>query len=907
MADALDVLVRIGVEDATQSGLNEVTAGLRNQANILKEIQAAIERVANSSATASAKTTQGAKATNDEYKKLYDQLKKLENENVSYAATVKKLQTEQTKLADEFKKNFQGQSAEVIKLNKEIDTLKTKLTEAGKASAQAAQVSEGAFSKIKSGLLQGLGIGAGFGVAGLVGSGIGFIKGALSDASDLAKEAEGVRKAFDRLDEPNLLSNLREATKGTISDLELMKQAVAFNNFGLPLNQLAAGMEFARIRAGETGQSVDYLTNSIVTGLGRKSLLILDNLGISAVRIREEFAKTGDFYAAVFNIIQEETAKAGDQVETFGQKIAALNASFANEQERIGQNYNVLLGRLLSFGFAVKEVVTESNKYLVENAENSSQRYERLLDEAEAARIKEKGIQNRAHFEYLSNFEKFTVDYASKDLDGRKKVELQAKQMYDNLLAASTTGLRKGLEVNQGYLDSLLAAYKKTTSQFKKAPINLKTLTTGQIANLGKEDLQQLSESIGAERNLIANSSDTANIQRLNKLQEAVDKNLGIINGKTDKSFEKSIDKAEKLKVKISELREEMLRTFKKGNIVDADKEIASFEKLLTESDKKLSVLYKDLFENLGRELAPELQKGLDEGFGLTNTSGDSLKEDLIRQQEEAERKRREKAQKKIDAEQRRNDTIDLIGGVNEGIQATGSVINAFLDTERQKTEIAIAEQRKRVEDAKEGNATILKVEQERLDRLLVKRQEVADKQMAINTALTVSQGILNVAQAIGAAIEASDKSNVITFALTIAAAVAAVAGTVVAIKGALSDTQGFFKGGYTGDGSAHEEAGVVHKGEYVIPKKVVDKYGKGFFENIHHGHMSVDYSGMLKAHNETRATQYDMRRLESAVLDMSSKLDRGANSVNINGSFIEMESANYFRNQVKLRSSRRR
>ena len=74
----------------------------------------------------------------------------------------------------------------------------------------------------------------------------------------LAEEAEGVKTAFDRLNEPGLLSELRTATKGTVNDLDLMKAAVQANNFNIPLKTLGSLLEFAHQRAKDTGQSVDY-------------------------------------------------------------------------------------------------------------------------------------------------------------------------------------------------------------------------------------------------------------------------------------------------------------------------------------------------------------------------------------------------------------------------------------------------------------------------------------------------------------------------------------------------------------------------------------------------------------------------------------------------------------------------
>ena len=72
-----------------------------------------------------------------------------------------------------------------------------------------------------------------------------------------------------------------------------MKAANMAKDFRIPLEDLGKYLEFAQLKAQQTGQSVEYMTNSIVPGLGRKSVLILDNLGLSAAEINEQMAKTG--------------------------------------------------------------------------------------------------------------------------------------------------------------------------------------------------------------------------------------------------------------------------------------------------------------------------------------------------------------------------------------------------------------------------------------------------------------------------------------------------------------------------------------------------------------------------------------------------------------------------------------
>lgn len=164
------------------------------------------------------------------------------------------------------------------------------------------------------------------------------------EAVKLAANAEAIQTAFSRIDGSQYMDAMRKATRGTVSDIELMKQAVRASNFKIPLEQLGSLFEFARRRAEETGQSVDYLVDSIIVGIGRKSPLILDNLGISAVALKEklngassEAASIGDVAKAVGAIASEELAKMGAEAETSRQKMDSLVSTWDNLKLSIGK------------------------------------------------------------------------------------------------------------------------------------------------------------------------------------------------------------------------------------------------------------------------------------------------------------------------------------------------------------------------------------------------------------------------------------------------------------------------------------------------------------------------------------------------------------------------------------------
>ena len=226
-------------------------------------------------------------------------------------------------------------AASLTLLQQRINEAKQELYNLGDAAEQVKSKSRGLFGDGGfTGMLQ---------VAGgnLLASGVQKLGAEMADtiqqSIELARQGEGVRLAFERLNKPGLLDNLKESTHGTVSELELMKAAIKFDNFKLPLEDLGTYLAFAQQKAQDTGESVDNMVTSIVNGLGRQSVQILDNLGISAAEIRNRMKEGGDMTQVVAQIIREEMTKAGEYVETAATRAARAAADATNEMERLGR------------------------------------------------------------------------------------------------------------------------------------------------------------------------------------------------------------------------------------------------------------------------------------------------------------------------------------------------------------------------------------------------------------------------------------------------------------------------------------------------------------------------------------------------------------------------------------------
>ena len=237
---------------------------------------------------------------------------------------------------DQMKQKYHAVNKEIEEMNRSLNNIKVPdLSESTSSSL---------FSGDKlSGMLQVFGgnlMTKGFELAtGAITSMANEIGDCIKQGVELAKQGEGVRIAFERLGRGDILDGLREATHGTVTDIELMKAAVKFNDFKLPIEELGTMLAFAQQKAKDTGQSVDYMVDSIVTGLGRKSLMILDNLGLSAAEIKERMKETGDMTKAVGSIIRDQMAAAGDYVETAADRAAQANVSLQNKMEEVGRKF----------------------------------------------------------------------------------------------------------------------------------------------------------------------------------------------------------------------------------------------------------------------------------------------------------------------------------------------------------------------------------------------------------------------------------------------------------------------------------------------------------------------------------------------------------------------------------------
>lgn len=202
---------------------------------------------------------------------------------------------------------------------------------------------------------------------GAIGKGI----GALKDFTALTKEATkglDIQRGFVRSfgdDVEKNLGRLREASKGTIDDVKLMEVSNKAALLGISTNveDLAALMTTARLRGKELGIDTTQAFDDIVTGIGRGSPLILDNLGIKIPEAFKEATKEmseTEKMQALLNLTIEDGAKLaeeyGGDVMTTADVFESLSARIANAKQEVGE-----------FGNEIMNIIIQDSEWISSN------------------------------------------------------------------------------------------------------------------------------------------------------------------------------------------------------------------------------------------------------------------------------------------------------------------------------------------------------------------------------------------------------------------------------------------------------------------------------------------------------------------------------------------------------------
>lgn len=211
-----------------------------------------------------------------------------------------------------------------------------------------------------------------FTAAGLVSNAISGITASVTEFIAKGSQLQSVETSFFRLSTAakqsgsDILTSMRGATRGMVSDLDLMLGANKALLLGLPVTAQSMGeLSEAATKLGKAmGLDATKSLDDLITALGRSSPLILDNLGLSVKlgEANDAYAKklgtTGDalteserktaFYEAAMEAARKKTKELGDQTKTLGEIMQTAWVGVGNVITRFSSNVNTGIGSALS-------------------------------------------------------------------------------------------------------------------------------------------------------------------------------------------------------------------------------------------------------------------------------------------------------------------------------------------------------------------------------------------------------------------------------------------------------------------------------------------------------------------------------------------------------------------------------
>ena len=206
----------------------------------------------------------------------------------------------------------------------------------------------------------------------------------INDAASSLQIEESYRRMTTQagISSDNLLKQLKKTSAGTVSSTNLMLSANRAMALGVgeDMETVTTLMEIARLKGRALGLDTTQAFNDIVTGIGRGSPLILDNLGITiklgeaqemyAEKLGKSAAELTDAEKkqAVLNAVMEsgkkELAEAGVVQTTTAESLQAMKAQFADTADTIGRTLIPAVTQLLE---AITPVLTAVGRWVSEN------------------------------------------------------------------------------------------------------------------------------------------------------------------------------------------------------------------------------------------------------------------------------------------------------------------------------------------------------------------------------------------------------------------------------------------------------------------------------------------------------------------------------------------------------------
>lgn len=473
-------------------------------------------------------------------------------------------------------------------------------------------------------------------------------------------------------------------------------------------------------------------------------------------------------------------------------------------------------------------------------------------------------------------YRSFLADKVQAAKDASEEVRKAQLKEVNSLEQGLKAGARRiyahDQKTREAHLKGISAAFQQFRAETARPENLLETLTSERIRQSSRAELQEFLEQAKTMRNAYA-PAQTELITKTNQLVAQLEAAIAVIDG-TTKSTRESTNATKDNTKAVRENNQALIEAYKaEQNASDIRKERVLWEERaeIYERQQDLLKIEKERWANMNalERAIHRVNKAQSDGLAKLPSATDISREQFSI---ETERYVAREIQNPFiltpeqEAEQARLRAERMEGYqkmAEQLVSITAEMVNTQLELQRAAVdkEISIREMRyqRALQLAERGNTEALAIEEKYLEQAIAKREQIARRQLIVNSALAASQSIV----AIATTAAESGVASVATIPLVIAA-LSAGFGIVTALSKDYADV-GFYRGGYTGDGNPRDPAGVVHKGEYVMPADKTKRY-RPLLEAIH--------EGRLETRPGVGSTTIDIEALEKAIKESATDVD---------------------------------
>lgn len=624
---------------------------------------------------------------------------------------------------------------------------------------------------------------------------------ALFGLAQAGAQLDSLTQSFTRLTSEmgisgdEVLDTLRKTSAGTVANSDLIQSANRAMVLGVAnsVDEFSTLMQIARIRAADMGTDTTQAFNDIVTGIGRSSPLILDNLGI-VIKQNEAYekyaaslGKTTDALtdnekreALKFAVLEQgrkQIEQVGEVTVSYAERLQQASAFVKNLKENIGRALLPAMASLLDATLKNNSGFLQSREQVNELGKNFYRIGQGILVVARIVKTfgQTMKIVAQAVVASVANTAEAVLktgdaigEFFGLSSDGLKKAISDVEAFKNAVLDDSKETYEAMLDNNEKLQESLSEAFD---------PKSYQGLSDGQFASL----ISGGSDSVGGA---IGDAGDAAE-EAAKQLEDFQNKMLD------------TVDTAQKAQQELGEKLAQSFTTFGENIKKNADETVQGLAEIAIGAEKRIAELKKERKDTDDADRRKAISKEIKEQEAILKAR---------KEFEERETARVTALREKLEA---------------AGIDAAQAGVDGLLEVRDLESEIQ--EQRRvasldeftRFEEqqvAKREALVAAFIEEVNLLNNKIEKQKELENEV---TAFLLSQNVVREAAVKAFADQAIAKYG------EMAASLRSAISLQQRLNSLRSNPRQFHDGGYVG-----ADGGEVHAGEYVIPANMVSRMG---------------------------------------------------------------------------------